>query len=140
MGRKNACGIVNNFKVAKKFWRYMKKHDQLLETKAELRILYRDNFIPTLSDPVEKSVIFKDILWCFRSKKMKLIEWRPASDRQSIVYRKVRKRNTVSLDQSFVIRREEKRKKMQDSQQKQEKPRETVVGFAELKKKLVGQR
>ena len=139
MGRKNCCGLADNMKVANKFWRYMNDHNQLLETKAELRVLYRVSFIPTLKDPVEKLVIFKDVMWCFRSKTMKVIEWRSADDREKIVYRKVRKRKTVSLDQSFVIKREGKRNETQ-SKQSQEGRKEADDGFTELKKKLVGQR
>ena len=117
----------------------MNDHNQLLETRAELRVLYRVSFIPTLKDPVEKLVTFNNVMWCFRSKTMKVIEWRPADDREKIVYRKKRKRKTVSLDQSFVIKREDKRNEKQ-SKQCQEGRKEADDGFTELKKKLVGQR
>ena len=140
MNRTNYVDLVEMFKVAIKFWRYMIDHDKMLETRSELRILYKSNFCPTLFDPIEKLVRFKDVMWCFRSVEMKVIEWRPVNDRENIVYsRKVRKRKTVSLNQSFVIKREGKRNE-RSSTQSQEGRRETDDGFNELKKKLVGQR
>lgn len=130
INRTNYEDLVEILNVARKFWRYMIDHDKMLETRSELRILYKSNFFPTLFDPIEKLVQFRDVMWCFRSK-TKVIEWRPADDRENIVYCKVRKRKTVSLDQSFVIKRE------RQSTQSQEGRRD---GFAELKKKIVERR
>jgi hypothetical protein len=70
-------------------------------------------------------------MWCFRSKRMKIIEWRPPDDRERIVYRKGK---TVAVDQSYVMKRRRKRKK------KQENESETSDGVNELKEKLVMQR
>ncbi len=107
----------------------MKDSNQLLGTRTELRLLYKDSFQPTLKNEMEKMVLFGEVMWYFRSKKMKVIEWRPANDRENIVYQKGK---TVAVDQSYVLKRERK--------QTQESRKENLGAFAELKKKLVEQR
>ena len=116
-------------RVSRKFWRYMKDNNQLLGTRTELRLLYKDSFQPTLKNEMEKMVLFKDVMWYFRSKKMKVIKWRPANDRENIVYRKGK---TVAVDQSYVLKRERK--------QTEETRKGNLGAFAEVKKKLVEQR
>ena len=121
--------MVHIVRVSRKFWRYMKDSNQLLGTRTELRLLYKDSFQPTLKNEMEKMVLFGEVMWYFRSKKMKVIEWRPANDRENIVYQKGK---TVAVDQSYVLKRERK--------QTQESRKENLGAFAELKKKLVEQR
>ena len=104
--------------VAKKFWDYMKDSDQLVETRAELRNLYKNDFLPVLTDYSERLVKFQEVFWMFRTS-LKVVENKPVHDREDIVYRFGREtRNVMS----------------------QERRREDVGGFAELKKKLVDRR
>ena len=127
-GRKNPA-MKETFKVAKKFWRYMKDSNQLLGTRTELRHLYKTAFWPALTDPFQKGVSFGTIMWCFRSKSMSIIEWTPPNDREEIVYRPGR---SVAVDQSYVLRRERR--------QSQGTEGGNLDDFAEIKKKLVSQR
>ena len=111
--------------TAKKFWRYMKDNDQLLDTRSELRRLYTGSFLPGLSNHSEKAIPFSSVMWYFRST-LKIIERKPVNERENIVYRKGK---TVAVDQSYMLRRERK--------QTQETPKENSDTFAEIKKKLV---
>ena len=119
----------NDFLVAEKFWRYMKQNKKLLGTRTELRHLYKSGFLPTLTKDIEKDVPFAQVLWCFRSKKMKVIKWTPPNDRENIVYLKGK---TAAVNQSHVPKREKK--------PRQEIKNENSDSFDELKKKLVDQR
>ena len=103
--------------VAKKFWEYMKESDQLVETRTELRNLYKHEFLPVLVDPWERLVPFRDVFWMFRTS-LKIVQKRPVNDREIIVY---------------LAGREEER-------QPQEGQRQNGDGFTELKKKLVDRR
>ena len=109
--------------VSKKFWRYMKDNDKLPGTRTELRRLYKSSFLPSLSDNLGKRVQFSTVLWYFRSN-LKIIEQRPVNDREDIVYLKGK---TITVDQSYVFKREGKKS-------------ENVDRFDELKKKLVEKR
>ena len=113
--------------AARKFWRYMKENNKVLGTRTELRNLYKNHFLPTLSDDSEKAVHFADILWTFRTA-LKIIEWQPPSDRENIIYRKGKR---VAVDQAYVLKREGL---SEDNQ------RENLGGFNDLKKKLVDER
>ena len=104
--------------VARKFWEYMKDSDQLVETRTELRNLYNNYFLPVLTDYLERSVPFRDVFWTFRTR-MGVVENKPVHDREDIVYRFGRETRKVKS---------------------QERRREDVGGFAELKKKLVDRR
>ena len=114
--------------TAKKFWRYMKDNDQLLDTRSELRRLYNQSFLPGLSDKSEKAIPFSSVMWYFRSM-LKIIQWKPVNERENIVYRKGK---TVAVDQAYMMNRERK--------QTQQTPRENSDTFAEIKKKLVERR
>ena len=121
--------LRHDLKVANMFWRYMKDSDQLLGTRTELRNLYKTSFWPALTDPIQRRVAFCSVMYCFRSKHMKIIEWKPVNDRENIVYRPGRR---VAVDQSYVLRRER--------QESQEPEGENLGDFAEIKKKLVSPR
>ena len=111
--RKNQS-MKTNLKVAKKFWRYMQDSNQFPTTRTELRHLHKTSFSPVLTEPMEQKVTFCSILWCFRSKHMKIIEWRATEERESIVYKPGRRPEDAGEG--------------------------VDNGFDELKKKLVGER
>ena len=108
--------------VAKKFLRFMQDSDQLVQTRTELRNLYKNNFLPVLTDPWEKRVQFSYVFWMFRTD-LKVVENRPVHDREVIVY---------------LAEREEERQPQE--RQPQERQRQNEDGFTELKKKLVDRR
>lgn len=114
--RKHSLKVI--MKVAKKFWRYMQDCNQLVETRLELRSLYENNFLPVLEDPGEKSVKFCSVLWCFRSRNMKVIRWTESGDREKLIYLKPKARHS----------------------DKESSENMTEVGFAEVKKILASER
>ena len=126
VGRRKPQSMKENLRVAKKFWRYMQDSNQLLRTRTELKGLYKSDFWPALTDPSQKEVTFCSVMWCFRSKHMRIIEWRPVGDREAIVYRPGR-----------MVTRDDLRR---DRTQSQENVDENLGQFAEIKKKLVSQR
>ena len=79
--------VLHNLIVARKFWHYMQDSSQYPTTRKDLRDLHKTSFCPMLTDASEQKVKFCALLWCFRSKHMKVIQWTAVGDRENIVYK-----------------------------------------------------
>ena len=114
--RRNQPSMKVNLKVARKFWHYMQDSKKYPTTRKDLRDLHKVSFCPMLTDASEQKVKFCAILWCFRSKHLKIIQWTATGDRDNIVYKPGRRPTEETEEESVDL------------------------GFARLKQKLVEER
>lgn len=91
MGRRKrvSLSLAKNLKFAEYFLRFMEKNEIWPSTRTDLREVFKSNFLPMIDDVLQtKKTTFGEVMYCFRSKHMKVIQWTEANDRENIVYLK----------------------------------------------------